>query len=691
METLDLPYPDELQKNNEHVLKPSKEFRTHVFNVVNSIALFAVIYLLLFICAIAIAGGMIASGVALMANISAFLILIVGVGLILSGVMLIFFLIKFLFVKSTPVSRNEITQALQPELFDFIQKLTIKSGAPFPKHIYLTTEVNAGVFFDSSFWSMFFPVKKNLNIGLGLVNILNVSEFEAVLMHEFGHFSQRSMRFGSYVYNLNKVLYNMLYENNGYKRMLNAWARWHFILRLSAMLNMKIVEGIQYILKKLYVNINKNHLGLSREMEFHADAIAAYYAGSNNMISALRRIDIGDNSYRTLLNFLGQQLNNGYRSNNIYPAQLVVLNHLSEKYNLTIDAEGLPIINKGIAALYNSQVVIDNQWSSHPTNNDREYNLTQLNIINSTITKPAWSLFTNVEELQEYITQTLYTATDDKEVLNIDEFKARFNDEINASIYDKAYKGFYDSRLINAFDIDEAINAGSFPKTSFEILFNDENCNLPLAITGLQKDIALLEIINNSEDSTFDFNGVKHNQYDAYNIKKHLLEQLENTKQKLTELDKNIFLFFYCLTENDALKQKIANDYKCIFKYQKSAETDYDMYNSIMQDMSPIYTKMKPNAIQTTLNKVYDSEDNLKTRIKDILKDDEISPCITKKQKEDIETYLSYNWIYYDPPLYDNNAINIFNSGLNAYISSISEHIFIKKKSLFDFQLNLMN
>jgi len=691
MEPLDLPYPDELQKNNEHVLKPSKEFKTHVFNVVNSIALFAVIYLLLFICAIAIAGGMIALGVALMSNIFAFLILILGVGLILSGVMLIFFLIKFLFIKSAPVSRDEITEVQQPELFNFIRKLTIKSGAPFPKHIYLTPEVNAGVFFDSSFWSMFFPVKKNLNIGLGLVNVVNVSEFEAVLMHEFGHFSQRSMRFGSYVYNLNKVLYNMLYENNGYKKMLNAWARWHFILRLSAMLNVKIVEGIQYILKKLHVNINKTHLGLSREMEFHADAIAAYYAGSNNMISALRRIDIGDNSYRILLNFLSQQLNNGYRSDNIYSAQLVVLNHLSEKYNLTIDAEGLPIINKAITALYNSQVIIDDQWSSHPTNNDREYNLTKLNIINSTVTKPAWSLFTNIGALQEYITQTLYTTVDDKKALNIDEFKTRFNEEINTSIYNKAYNGFYDSRLINAFDVDQVINAENFPKTSFEILLNDENCNLPLAITGLQKDIALLEMINNNEDSTFEFNGIKHSQHDAYNIKEHLLEQLENTKQKLADLDKDVFLFFYSLAGNDALKQKIADDYKCIFKYQKNAETDYDLYNSIMQDMSPIYTKMKPDAIYTTLNKVYDREDNLKTRIKDILKDDEIRLCITEKQKKDIETYLSYGWIYYDPPSYDNKAIDIFNSGLNAYISSISEHIFIKKKSLFDFQLNLMN
>jgi Zn-dependent protease with chaperone function len=37
---------------------------------------------------------------------------------------------------------------------------------------------------------MFLPIKKNLQIGLGLVNSLNVSEFKAVMAHEFGHFTQ---------------------------------------------------------------------------------------------------------------------------------------------------------------------------------------------------------------------------------------------------------------------------------------------------------------------------------------------------------------------------------------------------------------------------------------------------------------------------------------------------------------------
>jgi len=38
---------------------------------------------------------------------------------------------------------------------------------------------------------MFLPVKKNLQIGMALVNSVTVTEFKAILAHEFGHFSQK--------------------------------------------------------------------------------------------------------------------------------------------------------------------------------------------------------------------------------------------------------------------------------------------------------------------------------------------------------------------------------------------------------------------------------------------------------------------------------------------------------------------
>src|SRR5690606_38074555 len=161
-----------------------------------------------------------------------------------------------------------------------------------PKKIYLSSDVNAFVSYDSSFWSMFFPVRKNLTIGLGLVNSVNLSEFKAVLAHEFGHFSQRSMKLGSYVYNVNRILYNMLYDNTGYANMLQGWSSIHDVFALFTRLTILIARGIQAILSGMYGFLNKKYSGLSLQMEYHADAVAASVSGSESLVTALRRLEL---------------------------------------------------------------------------------------------------------------------------------------------------------------------------------------------------------------------------------------------------------------------------------------------------------------------------------------------------------------------------------------------------------------
>ncbi len=111
------------------------------------------------------------------------------------------------------MKRFGLQRKKEPALFQLIQETYQQVGAPAPKHVFLTTDVNAFVSYDSSFWSMFLPVKKNLTIGLGLINSTTVTELKSILAHEFGHFSQRSMKVGSYTNQAQKMLYDMLYNN----------------------------------------------------------------------------------------------------------------------------------------------------------------------------------------------------------------------------------------------------------------------------------------------------------------------------------------------------------------------------------------------------------------------------------------------------------------------------------------------
>src|SRR5207302_10138521 len=131
------------------------------------------------------------------------------------------------------------------------------TGAPEPARIVVSPEVNAGVFYACTFWGLFFPAPKNLHIGLGLVNCLNLVEFKAVLAHEFGHFSQRSMRLGTYVYTANRIIREIIFGRDWLDESLKVLT--------------PVLKSIRWVLGGLFRVINFAQASLLRQMAFQAD------------------------------------------------------------------------------------------------------------------------------------------------------------------------------------------------------------------------------------------------------------------------------------------------------------------------------------------------------------------------------------------------------------------------------------
>ncbi|WP_148230673.1 hypothetical protein [Chitinophaga pinensis] len=67
--------------------------------------------------------------------------IIAGLGLLVLGGAVVFFMVKFVFT----VSKDEKEARVE----------TNETNTRFPKKIYLSQDVNACVFYHSSFWSMF--------------------------------------------------------------------------------------------------------------------------------------------------------------------------------------------------------------------------------------------------------------------------------------------------------------------------------------------------------------------------------------------------------------------------------------------------------------------------------------------------------------------------------------------------------
>ena len=129
-----------------------------------SIVLFVTVYLILVAAAVVLAIVFCWGGVSLIMSFTNFLGLLFGLGMIAAGISVFIFLVKFIFsvTKDENSLRVEVTEKEQPQLFAVIRELTTATGTKFPKKIFFSPTVNAAVFYNSSFWSMFLPIRKNL-------------------------------------------------------------------------------------------------------------------------------------------------------------------------------------------------------------------------------------------------------------------------------------------------------------------------------------------------------------------------------------------------------------------------------------------------------------------------------------------------------------------------------------------------
>lgn len=681
------------------IAEPNGAFKKRAWLALYSIIAFLLVYILLFLLASGFAALCIYAGIGVILVSPGFMTVLLGLGLAGTGIMVFIFLIKFLFTTTSKHDRSaliEITETEQPRLFAVIRELAEQTNTQFPKKVFIVPDVNASVFYNSSFWSMFFPVRKNLQIGLGLVNSLNVSEFKAVLAHEFGHFSQRTMKLGSYVYNLNRIIYNLLFENTSYGNFINSWAKGGNIFALFAVLTVKIVQGIQWILRQMYGVVNKNYLQLSREMEFHADAIAASVCGSNNMITALRRVEVAHDCYNLALQKCDQLLKENKRSSNIYHAHRTVLKRCGEENNLLFQND-LPVITADFMAAFNlSRLNFKDPWASHPSLQERVDHLYDLNVHVPSSKEEAWVLFDDAEQLKEQLTKDIYEpveAAKNALLIDQDSFAEHYNSDIAHFSFPKKYNGYYNNRQIEHLNMHELI--GEKPELNFKQIFSKANAVLPKRIEALGNDIVLLNeiIAKNLDVNTFEFDGRKYHRREAPVVKQKLENELEATKLQLKQLDRQAILFFY-----QAARQKgqqdaeiLKSSYVDYFEFQRSSDQFLNELNNMLHALRPIYTGQTlglKEIDQIISTHKASGEKVFKSYLKKWLAMGAFYGNTKLKQR--VEKFLNADYIYFSGNAFMNNELEELNNLATESWQAVNLFVFRKFKGILEMQLKLM-
>lgn len=624
------------------------------------------------------------------------------------GVSVIVFLVKFIFAvaRDENSQRVEITEEQHPRLYAFVRRLTTETQTPFPKKIFISPSVNACVFYNSSFWSMFFPVRKNLEIGLGLVNSINISEFKAVVAHEFGHFSQKSMKLGSFTYNVNRVIHNMLFENNSYSSFLSAWGNLHGYLRIFVSITVRIAEGIQWILRGMYRLINKNYRSLSREMEFHADTVAASVSGGNNVISALSRIEVAANCYSSALNNANDKLKENRIATNIYTDQLVVFQSLAGDYHLPVK-NGLPEISYHfIQSFSRSRINYKDQWASHPTLSERRTHLDRFSLEAPPDTSSPWLLFDQPQTLQEQLTRNLYTnVTLEKDAKPYDsrEFESWYNARKEKYALPKAYNGFYDGRFVtidwdldapNAPSLNTPVPPGSPDPLntpgSFDQLFNEETGQLQTSINSLEKDIEIVKAIKDRrlDVTSFDLDGVKHSRKDADTAITTLEKDIAGLRTRLQSLDREAYYFFLQQSQSSD-KEHLRNAYRSYQTISREYEEYAALVNSTLKTINPFYqggvSHETVMSIIATLKEKYEPQlKNTYTRmmVKGLISSDDNNELYTS-----LKAFVGKDYRYFVVDHFNDNELNELTGLAIRTAEHFGQRRFMVYKQMLELQL----
>ena len=678
-------------------IEVSNNFKKMTTKAIISIALFLIVYILLLFLAIGLTILSVLGGFYIIVAKPMAITLGLGIGLASLGFFILAFLFKFIF-KKHKIDRShltEITEQTEPKLFKFIGDIVKEVETDFPKKIYLSSDVNASVFYDSSFWSMFFPIKKNLQIGLGLVNSITEQEFKAIMAHEFGHFSQKSMKVGSYVYNVNQVIFNMLYDNESFDKMIQKWANISGYFSIFVVIAVKIIEGIQWILKKMYDFININYLALSREMEFHADEVAANVAGFMPLKESLLRMDLADHSYNSVINFYENKLSENIKSDNIYKEQNYVLNFLAKENELPFK-NSLPLVSSIDLSKFNkSKLIIKDQWASHPSTDERISNLERLNITKENANhESANSLFLSVETLQQNLTNKLFSFVENSDKLSsikIDDFKNEYNQNYEKGTFNKNYNGYYDNKNPNYFDINT--QEILYKNQNLEMLFSKEKIDMIYDFIARENDQSTLSNIENEIFSikTFDYDGQKFKAKETALLIPKIEKEKENLKVEITNNDIGIYSHFCYLAKEKGLDTELKSKYIAFFTNDKEHDQKSELYLNLLNATEFVSNVTPIEQIKSNFNSLKKLETELKKGIKIILENELYKSELTELIKENFDKYLKENWVYFTNNKYIDYELQILFKSINDYGYLISRGYFLIKKDLLSFQAELLS
>lgn len=152
-----------------------------------------------------------------------------------------------------------------PRLFAEIDGIARAVGQESPAEVFLVSDINAWVAQRGGL--MGFGSRRVMGLGLPLLRVLGVTEFRAVLAHEFGHYDGGDTRLGPWIYKTRGAIGRTVHNLGQTGSLLQLPFLWY---------------------GKMFLRVTH---AVSRRQEFVADALAARTVGAQPLSEGLRKVE----------------------------------------------------------------------------------------------------------------------------------------------------------------------------------------------------------------------------------------------------------------------------------------------------------------------------------------------------------------------------------------------------------------
>lgn len=587
------------------------------------------------------------------------LTIVISAGLCIMTALITYYNFKFFisFFKNFEQKGIEIHQKDYPELFALIYQIADEVGTKHPKKVLLDESINANVQYSNHVKSLFLPTRKNLTIGVGLLQMCSVEEFKGVLAHEFGHFSQKSMSIGSYAANVNRILYENLHHKQSIDDVIDDIAYVSGYIALITRGAIHYNEIFHKLYSKIHENLHFHYLTLSREMEFQADLIATKVVGIENMVRFFPRIEFYNFANRELQKFYLSKADEKEYSVNYYTNLNQVVNLFANELDIKSE-NGLiePAINQIISN--QEKLQIENIWSTHPTMNESIENICATQIHSKTTKSPlAKTLITNIEKFEQDFTVDYFIELGivRKNIISEENFIQEFKAFQESTNYPKEYFRIFNETKIG---YDEIIEDENLPteKVNPTELFSKEYTSLFDIVHLNNNDIRTLnELKEQQQIKSFKYENTVYYLNDIDDLLAKIDEQQTKAVAEAIEHNKKINLFFSqnindenrpFLTLGKTINEKIENFSEFNFKTRQNTEF--------------LFVRSHEKVIQEGVKNICEANTIIKEYLSFILDYPALNQIFDTNAIEKIEYYIEETQIFYNEQYIDKSLSDFF-------------------------------